>query len=471
VPVGGNTNGYDGGRRGVVLRRPHSVNKMVPIFAVQRGALIENLQIHYPDVVSRLDSEAYEIDASSYPTITGSPEAYAPAIVTRHDQNDDGSTSTGENVGGVILRNIGLMGAYDGIFCGDADPALETWATDYCSTLGKGIPGIFIDGLYGFVMRRNLVLQRANNGVFCRRFHFTPAFWTEAGQYELDGANPQPHIKWAQKNGVMVTCNRKVLASFEGLYGRCGHKVFELEALDAIAGADAGPDGQDSGKFRIQATDVRIERYPIYEHKKATAYSHRSRHQGTGHFVDYDDPNNVETVIWTETDGALAGSIDKGTGNFKPAEDYSGWRNDYGALDVVESSGPIFRNTAADPHNYTTVPANKARWGQGSKLTLSAIEEVSGLTEIIDGAGVTQAADNASKRVYDVADATVGSGQKLHVTGQMFRGCNKLVLESGVEQVGWAGFIGCSDEATLNTADEADDDEDGGPGDLEDPPE
>jgi hypothetical protein len=471
VTWGGNTNGFDSGRRGVIFEIPYSGNRLVPPIAAQRGALLENVQFIYPDVVARLDSEAYSIDATSYPTITGAPEVYAPAIVTQHRYNDDGTASAGENVGGVILRNIGMIGAYDGIFAGDADVALETWAAAYSSGTGKGIPGIIIDRFYGYVLRRNLVLQRANNGVFCRNFHFTPGMWTEAGQAADVGGisgNDHPLIKWAQQHNVVVTGNRKVLASFDGLYARCGRKVFELEALQSVTALD-GPTGQDSGKFRILTRDVRIERYPTYLHQKSTAYQHRGIHGGTGHFMDYDDDACVEPVINIETVKTAAGSIDKDTGTFKPQGNYSGWRNDFSGLEVVEAAGPVFRNTANDGCNYWTVPSNMARWGQGSKLTLSAIENLSAVSEIRHSGGLVQAADNASKRVYDVVDVTVGSGQKLLPRDVDFRGCNKLVQLSGVEQVGWAGFTpGCTDEATLNTADEADDDDDGNPGFLGD---
>jgi hypothetical protein len=460
IPVGHNTNGYDSGRRGVILQRPYGVNRMVPLIAYQRGSLLANFQAWDSDTVDRIQSGAAEIDASGYPTITGSPDVMAPLIASSHAWNDDGTASVaGENVGGAVISNVGLFG-YEGCFAGDPDIADEDWAEGFSSGEFKGIPGLTLD-IYGYCLNRALILHKAHNGVDVLGFDFRPPYWTELQQMDLGGGNEQPAVRWAQRNLHFIECRNKVLARFRSLLARSGRKVFDC------ASGGAGK----SGKFRFRVKEMSVERVPTLIHLATTAYMHRSKFEGTGHFMDHDDPTNVDPVIHIETDKDLAGSIDKDTGLLKPMGDYTGWRNDFSGVEVVEASGEVLLNTAEDGHNNWKVPVDKARWGQGSKLTLYAITNLSTRTKIIDGPGLTQAADNASKKVYNVVDATVGADQMLVVFGQQFSGCNEaaIVSEGGVAQAAWAGFVGCNTDAALNTADEADDDDDGDPGDLDAP--
>ncbi len=263
VRHGDNTGGYDSGRRGVTFLIPHSSDRMVPIFAVQRGAYLANITAYYEDVVQRLRDSAYHIDASDYPDISGAPEVYAPFLVTQHRLNDAGVvTAGGRNVGGVRIENLNLIGAYDGIYLGDADPSEEPWAGPYASLKAKGVPGITIDGYGGYVLRRNLVVERSNNRVVCKGFKFTPANWTEAGQMGVTGvdeltgldpqgwpeSNPQPLIRWAQQNNVMFLFRRKVLATIDDVGARCGRQLIRCEAPRVL------PDKTITGAIRGEAT-------------------------------------------------------------------------------------------------------------------------------------------------------------------------------------------------------------------------
>ncbi len=466
------------GRASCIVIR-YSANRNVVPIALHAQSIIKDLVVWYPDHVARLLSESNSIDATSYPVIIGAPDEYAPTICTDHAHDHDGNVleSGGSQAGGIEIYDLTLLGSYTGMYFGDADVADEPWAANFASGTGKGVPGIILENIGGFCLYRGIVVERANNSVNCKNWQFVESKWTEASQMgvvatsEWPDTNPKPLIMWAQANLTLITLRRKCFMTQENLSARVGRRILHCEAGDALDGEPAGPDGQDSGKFRVQFRGLRIERFPTLVRLAETAYMHRPVFSGTGHFMDHFDPDCVEPVFDIQTHKDRAGSIDKQSGTFKPQGNYSGWRFYARELEVTESSGPVFRNTANDGCNYYRfVELSMARWGQGDKDSISAIENLSTISQIDHVGGTVAKSSGGSGRVYDVVDASIGAGQKLRPINVIYVGMNDTNIVVGYP--GWLGYSSCyHDPDASDTADDADDEDGGSGGEQADPDE
>jgi hypothetical protein len=232
---------------GSVFKKPYSVNRMVPGIAIHGGgATFVDIVVWYSDVVARLESGAYTIDAESYPTITGEPEDYAPFVITDHVHNDAGTAlaaGSGTNCGGSLI-DITAIGGKDCVFLGDPDPRDEAWtesggSRSWSSGLSKGIAGMDVT-LRGMWTGRGVHVERSGN-TSSITIIATPGFWTEASQMgviassDWDSDNPQPLIKYAQRNAVALSAKRKLVGCDIDIKARQMRMMCDFDSGNAMA--------------------------------------------------------------------------------------------------------------------------------------------------------------------------------------------------------------------------------------------
>lgn len=228
--------------RGSVLKIEYSVHNMIPLMAVHRGGtVVRDLVFWYPDQVARLVAGAFSIDATAYPTITGSPDIYAPPIISDHVHDDAGealAAGSGVNCGGIDI-DITIIGAWDGPFLGDADAREETWAANYSTGMSKGIAGFNVR-VQGFWLNRGVHIERSGN-TSSVTIVATPGFWTEASQMGViassawDSDNPQPLIKYAQRNAIALSAKRKLVGVDIDIKARQMRRHYDFDSGDAMA--------------------------------------------------------------------------------------------------------------------------------------------------------------------------------------------------------------------------------------------
>lgn len=384
-------------------------NRMVPKLAMQGNCYLGNVNFVGADLLA----DRFSIDVGDYPAIGGGPTIHAPVLCTDHRHDDYGvlqSLGTVTKSGNNVMENIRGVGLYDFVYMGDGLLAEEPWGTQVFSGLQSGTGGIVIDGFSGFVLHRPLGWARVTSGgLNVQNSQFIPPNWTGISQPNSAGPD-YALLKWMQRNAVFAEgWHRSVGVYFDRVTLRGFRHGFHFRA----GYNDLGPNDQDTGKINeSRFRNIGFERVITALELDPYSYMHLTRWEFSGHAMDaYNYAGCNENLIQINTDGALAGAIDKSAGpidaykpshlyatgaklnnggriyyvsvggttpatgpgpvgtdpgtsevigtatmiyrndSFKNAGDYTVWKNQF-EIDIQEFPGGAFENTSADPHPF-----------------------------------------------------------------------------------------------------------------------
>lgn len=409
---------------------PAGPNQAEPWSEFQRGTGARDLRFVQPDQTNA------GIDASAYPTVTGSPGVYAPCIQSNHDVAEDGSAGH-VNGQGFDFSNLVFNGCYDGIRIRDPHPTNQ---------LGAG--WITLSELTGYCLHTDIETGLLVSITTISDVFFSSGLWQDTNIVNDPG---QKYNRWRRQNGTSLWLrNRAVGLTVSNYWARMGRRLLR------ISGGVLDGTGDPAGRVNQSFIDIAGEQFPTMLLVDPDGYLHGTRFRIGGHAKDTDDPACVLPAIDIQTDKTVAGSMNHAEPPaFVAMGAVKGWTAAFD-LDLREAAGEIMKVAATDGHGLFTISGTASGWGLGDK-TRRAVYVADGASVIIK----TKSADFIARRGRGQDVFRLPDRHQLRCIGTDFIGTGEVVSNFDVDHKDRKIFSGCDWRQEGFEGDASDDTEDG----------